>query len=159
MVPERCRQRTTEALDEVSYTLRWWLFGLVPMAVQGVAIMIGGLDRGAAESPKDAVGTGLYLCIHAAEGYAITPLVQRRVVRLPPVVTILAQLIMYTVAGLLGLALATPLAAAALALVRILILNEQPLSSSGPHRGGGGRRKAPDWQGEAGVPKSSSPAA
>lgn len=67
----------------------------------------------------------LYLAIHAFEGYVLTPLVQKRVVLLPPVLTILAQLFMWKVSGLLGVALATPIAAAVLALVRILYLREE----------------------------------
>jgi predicted PurR-regulated permease PerM len=66
----------------------------------------------------------LYLVIHGLEGYILTPLVQRRAVRLPPVLTILAQLFMWIVAGFLGVALATPLAAVGLVLVRMLYLNE-----------------------------------
>lgn len=67
----------------------------------------------------------LYLAIHAAEGYILTPLVQKRAVLLPPVLTILAQLFMWEVNGLLGLALATPLAAALLVLVKTLYLHEE----------------------------------
>lgn len=59
----------------------------------------------------------LYLGIHALEGYVVTPLVQRRAVHLPPVITILAQFLMWTIAGLLGVVIATPLAAACLTLL------------------------------------------
>lgn len=75
--------------------------------------------------PDIAVYVGiLYLGIHGIEGYILTPLVQKRVVLLPPVLTILAQLFMWKVSGLLGMALATPLAAASLVLVKILYLHE-----------------------------------
>jgi predicted PurR-regulated permease PerM len=67
----------------------------------------------------------LYLAIHAAEGYILTPLVQKRAVLLPPVLTILAQLFMWEVNGPLGLALATPIAAALLVLVKTLYLHEE----------------------------------
>jgi len=59
----------------------------------------------------------LYLGIHALEGYVVTPLVQRRAVHLPPVITILAQFLMWTTAGLLGVVTATPLAAAGLTML------------------------------------------
>ncbi len=62
--------------------------------------------------------TGLYLGIHAAEGYVITPLAQRYAVRLPPALTLLSQLFMWKVAGLLGVFVATPLAAASLVIVK-----------------------------------------
>ena len=67
----------------------------------------------------------LYLAIHVSEGYVLTPLVQKRAVMLPPVLTILAQLFMWEVAGLLGVALATPIAAALLVLVKTLYLHEE----------------------------------
>lgn len=51
-------------------------------------------------------------------------LVQTRAVMLPPIVTILAQLLMWILTGVLGVALATPLAAAGLVLVKMLYLHE-----------------------------------
>jgi predicted PurR-regulated permease PerM len=68
---------------------------------------------------------GLYVAIQTVESYAITPLIQQRTVSLPPALIITAQLIMGVLAGGLGLALATPLAAAALVLVRELYVREQ----------------------------------
>jgi predicted PurR-regulated permease PerM len=59
----------------------------------------------------------LYLAVHSLEGYVLTPLVQRKAVRLPPVITILAQFLMWTIAGLLGVIIATPLAAAGLTIL------------------------------------------
>ncbi|HEY6988209.1 MAG TPA: AI-2E family transporter [Bryobacteraceae bacterium] len=84
------------------------------------AILVG-LQQGPMTAIYVAV---LYLCIHSAEGYFLTPLVQKRAVRLPPIMTILAQLLMWMITGLLGVALATPLAAAALVLVKMLYLHE-----------------------------------
>ena len=68
----------------------------------------------------------LFCAVHALEGYVITPLSQRRAIRLPPALTIIAQLLMWEVAGLLGVALATPLTAAAIVLVKMLYLHEEP---------------------------------
>lgn len=73
----------------------------------------------------------LYLGLHIVEGYILTPIVQRRAVRLPPVVTILSQALMWTLAGFLGIALATPLAAVGLVLVKHLYLEEHPPERSG----------------------------
>lgn len=56
---------------------------------------------------------GLYCCVQFLESYLLTPLIQARAVSLPPAVVILNQLIFGAVFGLIGLALATPLAAAA----------------------------------------------
>lgn len=62
--------------------------------------------------------TALYLGIHIAEGYVITPLAQKYAVRLPPALTLLSQLFMWKVAGLLGVFVATPLAAASIVIVK-----------------------------------------
>jgi predicted PurR-regulated permease PerM len=68
--------------------------------------------------------TLLYLALHGLEGYVLTPLAQKRAVLLPPVLTILSQLLLWRWVGLLGVAVATPLAAAGLALVKVLYLHE-----------------------------------
>lgn len=68
----------------------------------------------------------LFLGVHALEGYLITPLAQRRAIRLPPVVTILSQLLMWSLAGLLGLIIATPLAATVIVAVDVLYFHENP---------------------------------
>ncbi len=70
--------------------------------------------------------TLLYLAVHVAEGYVITPIAQRHAVRLPPALTLVAQLFMWTVAGILGLLIATPLAAVGLVIVQKVYLKEQP---------------------------------
>lgn len=159
LIPERRRPAIANVSQGVTYTLRWWLIGqLIPMAVLGVASMIGlwilgvplaftlGLLTGLmifipyvgswiAFVPTVLVSltqgldtaiyvTVLYLVIHVIEGYVLTPLVQKRAVLLPPVMTILAQLFMWKVVGLLGVALATPIAAASLVLVKMLYLHE-----------------------------------
>jgi predicted PurR-regulated permease PerM len=59
----------------------------------------------------------LYLGVHALEGYVLTPLAQRRAVHLPPALTILSQFLMWTIAGVLGVIVATPLAAAGLTIL------------------------------------------
>lgn len=56
---------------------------------------------------------GLYCCVQFLESYLLTPLIQARAVSMPPAVVILNQLVFGAIFGLIGLALATPLAAAA----------------------------------------------
>lgn len=63
---------------------------------------------------------GLYAVIQFLESYLLTPLIQARAVSMPPAVVILAQLVLGAVFGILGLALATPLAAAAVVPLRYL---------------------------------------
>jgi predicted PurR-regulated permease PerM len=64
---------------------------------------------------------GLYVIIQFLESYLLTPLIQARAVSLPPAVVILSQLVLGAVFGLLGLALATPLAAAATVPLRYIL--------------------------------------
>lgn len=51
----------------------------------------------------------LYIGIHLAEGYLITPIIEQRAVSVPPALTIMGQILTLTLFGALGLALATPL--------------------------------------------------
>jgi predicted PurR-regulated permease PerM len=84
------------------------------------------------QSPRTALYVViLYLGVHIMEGYILTPLVQKRAVRLLPIVTILAQFLMWILTGLLGVAIATPLAATALVLIKRLYLHE----TIGRHQG------------------------
>ncbi len=62
----------------------------------------------------------LYVGINLADGYLLTPLLQRRAVSLPPAVLLFAQLLMGVLLGTFGLLLATPLAASALVLVKMI---------------------------------------
>lgn len=61
---------------------------------------------------------GLYAIVQFVESYLLTPLIQARAVKLPPAVVILNQLVLGALFGILGLALATPLAAAAIVPLR-----------------------------------------
>jgi predicted PurR-regulated permease PerM len=60
----------------------------------------------------------LFVAIHTLEGYILVPLVQKRAARLAPALTLGAQAILGSILGILGVALATPVAAAGLVLVR-----------------------------------------
>ncbi|ACY17835.1 AI-2E family transporter [Haliangium ochraceum] len=66
----------------------------------------------------------VYFAAQLLESYLITPLIQRRVVSMPPAVLIMAQMIMGVVAGLLGVLLATPLAVVVIVLVQMLYLQD-----------------------------------
>jgi predicted PurR-regulated permease PerM len=60
----------------------------------------------------------VFIVVQTIESYAITPLIQQEQVSLPPVLVISMQLLMGALFGILGLALATPLAALGLTMVR-----------------------------------------
>lgn len=67
---------------------------------------------------------GLYLFVQALESYVFTPLMQQRIVSIPPALTIAVQLLFGLLAGTLGLLLATPLAAVGMVLVRMLYVED-----------------------------------
>ena len=62
--------------------------------------------------------------IEMFEGYVLSPLVQRRSVALPPALTIAAQVLLGVLLGVLGVALATPIAAAAMVAIQRLYVEE-----------------------------------
>ncbi len=62
----------------------------------------------------------LYVIIQQIESLVISPLIYHRTVYLPPVLTILAQIILFAMAGILGVLLATPLIAVAIVWVKML---------------------------------------
>jgi predicted PurR-regulated permease PerM len=87
------------------------ILSVVPAVLLAVAI-----------SPmKGLLTLALFLTVHFLEGNVITPLLERRIVRLPPALTMTAQLLLAVIAGPLGLALAAPFAAAALGVFDVLV--------------------------------------
>lgn len=66
----------------------------------------------------------LYGGVQIVESYLLDPIIDRKTVHLPPAFTIVAQLVMVLFAGLLGLTLATPLAAAVVVLVTMLYVQD-----------------------------------
>ncbi len=87
---------------------------------------------GLAGSPTLALWIGLlFLAVQMLEGNVIAPLIQRHTISLPAAVTILAQTVLGTLFGLLGIILATPLAAASMTAVRMAYV-ESVLERGGP---------------------------
>lgn len=75
--------------------------------------------------PREALWVVLlYVGIQTLESYVITPLVQQKMVSLPPVLVIASQLLAGALFGFAGLALATPLLAVAMVLVRALYVED-----------------------------------
>ncbi len=66
----------------------------------------------------------LYVGIHLAEGYLLSPLLQRRAVDTPALLVLGAQLIAGALWGILGLMFATPIVATVLVLVRMLYVED-----------------------------------
>lgn len=66
-----------------------------------------------------------YVAAHQFEGHVLIPLIQRRVVSVPPALTLFSVLAFGLLFGPLGVILATPLAVVVLVLVKRLYLNEE----------------------------------
>ena len=95
------------------------LIGPIIAAVPAVLIAF-------AQSPETALWTALlYILIQQLEGNAIQPIVQKRVVDLPPVITIAAVAAGGLLFGILGMFLATPLAVVVLVLVNTLYIEDR----------------------------------
>lgn len=81
---------------------------------------------GFGESPRTAIlVAGIYAGVQLVESYMIDPLVEKRMVSLPPAFVIAAQVVMGTLFGLLGVFLATPFAIVGVVLVQQLYLRNQ----------------------------------
>jgi predicted PurR-regulated permease PerM len=67
----------------------------------------------------------LYIGVHVLEGYLVTPLIEQKAVQLPPALSIASQVILWTLAGAWGLALASPIAATLLIVVNMLYIEDE----------------------------------
>lgn len=66
----------------------------------------------------------VYVSVQTLESYLLTPLIQRHEVHLPPALILSVQILLAALFGLLGLALATPLTALAIVLVREIYVRD-----------------------------------
>ncbi|MDR6940685.1 AI-2E family transporter [Mucilaginibacter pocheonensis] len=83
-----------------------------------LAAMIPGVLLALTISTNTAIIVALiYMVTQTIVSYIVTPLIQKRMIDLPPALTILAQVLMGTLSGVLGVVLAVPL----LAIVMILV--------------------------------------
>jgi len=74
-----------------------------------------------AQSPQAALWVAaLYVGVQAVESLLLDPVIDRRTVYLPPALTVVGQLVLGTIVGLLGVALAAPLTAATMTVVSML---------------------------------------
>jgi len=77
------------------------------------------------QSPTLALwAAGVYVLSQAAENYVVTPLVQQRMVNMPPVLTIVAVTLIGSLFGVLGMVVATPLAVTLVAAVKMLYVED-----------------------------------
>lgn len=61
----------------------------------------------------------LYLGVQTLESYLLTPYLQKRLVDLPPALTISSQVLLGVLAGMIGVIMATPLMAAVIVMIRM----------------------------------------
>lgn len=86
---------------------------------------VPGLLLALAQGPTTALwAVAVYALAQAVENYVVTPLVQQRAADLPPVVAIGAITLAGALFGVLGLIVASPLAVAVLAAVRMLYVED-----------------------------------
>jgi predicted PurR-regulated permease PerM len=107
------------------------LFTFVPYLgpiAAGVPIVLLALLEG----PQMALVVLLaYTGIQTVEGYGLDPLIMQRLVYIPPVLTLVMQVLMAVLVGVIGVAMATPLAAVLTVLTRVYrrdVLGERPTS-------------------------------
>ncbi len=83
----------------------------------------------------------LYLAVQAVENNLITPFVQQEAVSVPPVILAVSQILMGVLVGLVGVAIATPVAALVIRLVReTYVQQDSPGLELPPERLGSGTR-------------------
>lgn len=122
LVARKKRDRVREVLYEIGRVLRRWLVGQTVLAVC-VAILTGaGLVLLGAPFPF-ALAL-LLIGVQLVESYVLAPLVQQRAVHLPPGAILFAQVLMGAIVGALGVAVATPLAAAIMVAVGMLYVED-----------------------------------
>ena len=66
----------------------------------------------------------LFSGLQAIESYVLTPMIEKKAVALPPVVLLVTQIVLGLMAGIVGLALAAPLTALVMVLVRELYVRD-----------------------------------
>ncbi len=108
------------------------LFNFVPY-IGALAGAVPAILVALSEGPWTALYVAiLFAVVQTLEGNLIGPLIQKRTVALPPLVTLLSQTVLGTLFGPMGLILATPITAGALVLVR-MVYQEKILGDAPPH--------------------------
>lgn len=88
--------------------------GALAGSVPAIVVALG-------QSPQTALEVALlFVVVQSIEGNLISPLISRRTVDLPPVLTLFSQTVLGSLFGPMGLILATPITAAAMVLVKMV---------------------------------------
>ena len=100
------------------------LFNFIPNFGQLISMVPAALLALSQGPEKALYVVGLCLAAQSIEGYLVTPLVQQRMVQLAPALTIASQVVLGILVGGIGVALAAPLTAALLVLVKMLYVED-----------------------------------
>lgn len=87
------------------------VISVIPAALLAFAISPG----------RGLLTLALFGLVHFLEGHVVTPLAERKIVTLPPALTISLQLLLASMTGLLGIAMAAPITAVLLAVMNVIL--------------------------------------
>jgi predicted PurR-regulated permease PerM len=123
----------------ITTTLGLWLLG-IPLAltlglIAGIMELVPYVGPWLSAVPSVLMGllvspwhalmvVGLYLGLHLLEGYVLVPLIQRRVVLLPPALTLVTQVLLGYLLGFMGLFVAAPLTVCGVVLLKMLYVED-----------------------------------
>jgi predicted PurR-regulated permease PerM len=103
------------------------LLTFVPNIGPLVSAVLPGLVAFTISPGKTAAVIVLFCAVHMLEGLLVTPLAERRIVRLPPALTISVQVGLAVLAGPFGVALAAPLTVVGMVVVRTIYVERLEL--------------------------------
>ena len=100
------------------------LFSFVPY-IGPILALVPALAVALGEGTQAVVTVlAIYLAVQFIESYLVTPLIQQRAVSMPPALLIASQVILGVLAGIVGVAVATPVVVVAVILVQMLYVED-----------------------------------
>lgn len=102
------------------------LFTFIPNVGPVVSVIPAALLAFAISPGRGFLTVTLFGLVHFLEGNVVTPLAERKIVTLPPALTLSLQLLLASVTGLLGIAMAAPLTAVLLGVMNVVLPREGP---------------------------------
>lgn len=183
LVPPERRERASEVLDELYFTLRRWVAGrTISAAIIGVGTGLGVWALGVPLALPLAVLAGvlsyipnigpvltlvpasllalpqgwqvsvgvvaIYTAVQFVESYLLEPIIERWSVRVPPAVLIVMQALLGVLLGFFGVALASPIVAVLMVVVRRLYVEDRLGEESAPPGEAAEAARKPAPQGE-----------
>jgi predicted PurR-regulated permease PerM len=126
------------------------LFELIPYAGAWISAVPAALIALMISRGHLAGVLALYLFLHVLEGYLLFPLIQRGTVGTPPALTLIAQVLLGEMMGLLGLFVAAPLTVVVIVLLKMLYIEDTLGDQSVEVPGERGAEDKPNGQGADG---------